>query len=952
MKKKNIFDQEDLFYVNLIETLSEKDSVRLNNQYIPKDENNGLIRFFNKKNALWFSRLKYSHEIIYYFGLLNGSKSNLVNPQIILKFNKNLKKSNIRIFKNVLYLIVELDGELREYKNSKFKFLKAGKKENTRIYYLKLDEINSKNIITLIEKLLNEFSFKLNKNRRYPNIKSKNKNLPTTLNKLEPYTDKSIKNKKTGITDEIKSLSLQKNQKNKINTENKSKEIQQPKNEINYYEKLDSIVFNINAFNLLNKIINLKNLDKPSKQKLIKFIFNRNENNDYLFTLNILNFFKNKTIDEYYIFYILNRVFENNNLNYDEYCSKICSLFNFELSKNHDHIAEIKKENLKKDVSFNHNIKLEKKLFKYDEKDLIKILINNKTSIEDLCDLTDKQIKNINLSYNQIANLILNNLKTEEIISELDNLEQHKIEDIILENFPFDNPRELQLETISKIYNAINNGYKYIILEAVSGFGKSLIAATLSNIYSKEKSYILTTTNQLIDQYINDFKKIEKMNIGRSNFRCKTLKKFSCSENHCIYSKCKYYMSSTCDYLYNIKEIQKSDTLVSTYYYFLKEAFYHEKNINPRKLLICDEGHNIDDKISDSIALEIKENHFKNELKIPMNEEYEDIIITEDYNFYLSKFKSIYKSKIKQMNKNNQNIDKFKKRLKDIEKFMNYFDGNNDNLVFQKEDDKIKNKKYPKLSFKPVTIKKMINESLLKYGDVCIFMSSSFFDLENFAYDLNIDETKIYSLKVPNIFDLSNNPIRIYDDFNMNNENIENGIIEDTIPTIKEILKKHENEKGVIHTTTIKKQTKILKENINDSRIIDKYFKNREEELEYFKNSTEPLVLISPSMHEGTDLPGDLCRFQIIFKLPYLPSNDPRIEKRKNTYEDGKEWYQNKMLTRLIQCYGRGIRSEEDYCKTYILDNRLWEILYEDLDTKNIIPKYFINAIEDFDENI
>ena len=113
MKKKNIFDQEDLFYVN--------DSVRLNNQYIPKDENNGLIRFFNKKNALWFSRLKYSHEIIYYFGLLNGSKSNLVNPQIILKFNKNLKKSNIRIFKNVLYLIVELDGELREYKNSKFK---------------------------------------------------------------------------------------------------------------------------------------------------------------------------------------------------------------------------------------------------------------------------------------------------------------------------------------------------------------------------------------------------------------------------------------------------------------------------------------------------------------------------------------------------------------------------------------------------------------------------------------------------------------------------------------------------------------------------------------------------------------------------------------------------------------------------------------------------------------
>ena len=186
MKKKNIFDQEDLFYVNLIETLSEKDSVRLNNQYIPKNENNGLIRFFNEKNSLWFSRLKYSNEIIYYFGLLNDNKSNLVNPQIILKFNNDIKKSNIRILKNVLYLIVELDGELKEYKNSKFKFLKAGKKENTRIYFLKLDEINSENIILSIEKLLNEFSFNLNKKRIYPNIKAKNKNL-STKNELEPY---------------------------------------------------------------------------------------------------------------------------------------------------------------------------------------------------------------------------------------------------------------------------------------------------------------------------------------------------------------------------------------------------------------------------------------------------------------------------------------------------------------------------------------------------------------------------------------------------------------------------------------------------------------------------------------------------------------------------------------------------------------------------------------------
>ena len=57
------------------------------------------------------------------------------------------------------------------------------------------------------------------------------------------------------------------------------------------------------------------------------------------------------------------------------------------------------------------------------------------------------------------------------------------------------------------------------------------------------------------------------------------------------------------------------------------------------------------------------------------------------------------------------------------------------------------------------------------------------------------------------------------------------------------------------------------------------------------------------------------------------------------------------MLTKLIQSYGRGIRCEGDYCKTYILDNRLFDVINDDLEGNQIIPKYFINAIENFDNN-
>ena len=146
---------------------------------------------------------------------------------------------------------------------------------------------------------------------------------------------------------------------------------------------------------------------------------------------------------------------------------------------------------------------LEKKLFKYSDADLINILIKNQDLIEEFYSLTPPEIKEKmkNINYEKIAELLLDNLFDDEINAALESIDEYKINSIVKDNFPFEEHRELQLETISKIYDAIEKGYKFILVEAVSGFGKSLIAATLSKIYSKDKSYILTTTHQLVNQY-------------------------------------------------------------------------------------------------------------------------------------------------------------------------------------------------------------------------------------------------------------------------------------------------------------------------------------------------------------------------------------------------------------------------------------------------------------------
>ena len=88
------------------------------------------------------------------------------------------------------------------------------------------------------------------------------------------------------------------------------------------------------------------------------------------------------------------------------------------------------------------------------------------------------------------------------------------VDEEIIENFPFSEPRNAQFEIITRIKDAIDNGYRYIILEAGTGTGKSAIATTLANIY--QPAYILTMTKQLQSQYAVEFE--YPMVKGRGNF--------------------------------------------------------------------------------------------------------------------------------------------------------------------------------------------------------------------------------------------------------------------------------------------------------------------------------------------------------------------------------------------------------------------------------------------------
>ena len=98
-----------------------------------------------------------------------------------------------------------------------------------------------------------------------------------------------------------------------------------------------------------------------------------------------------------------------------------------------------------------------------------------------------------------------------------------------IKNFPFAALREKQSYVLKEIDAAFASGYRPIILEAPTGFGKSAVAITVA--LTLGTSYICTSTKDLQTQYSRDFPFL-KVAKGKNNFICAVKEDFIRNGTH------------------------------------------------------------------------------------------------------------------------------------------------------------------------------------------------------------------------------------------------------------------------------------------------------------------------------------------------------------------------------------------------------------------------------------
>jgi ATP-dependent DNA helicase DinG len=540
-------------------------------------------------------------------------------------------------------------------------------------------------------------------------------------------------------------------------------------------------------------------------------------------------------------------------------------------------------------------------------------------------------------------------------ISRLKN-ENPRIDNRILENFPFEEPREGQLEIISKIENAIDEGFKYIILEAGTGTGKSAIATTLARMY--EPAYILTMTKQLQTQYANEFS--FPLVKGRGNFSCKSgdleiscdtgmcqtaprSQKFSCefgitkkegNETHFAFEDAgefPYYFKSLdkCNYWEQKADAVNGAITLMNYDYALLELNY-VRHFAKRNLIVFDEAHNIENKLMRRMEVNLLNQGLEKDIKKTIPHQmlnYED---PEDWIIFVEILYNAYKDiKTQSLPKNKgDRIVSTRFRLGEL---LTNLEEHPENWVVDPTPGGV--------SFKPLKIDLYAHNMLFKHADVSLFMSATILDHRLFCKWLGIDYDEAYSLKIKSNFPASSRPVYIKPVGNMSQRSIKYTAPK-TLPILKKIINHHKHEKGLIHTHNYKCQQYIMA-NLKNPRLMGHTPINRELKLHQFEKTDKPMVLVSPSMSEGVDLPYEKCQFQVIYKIPFPYLGDKQINSRKK--QDPK-WYAYKTIMTLIQAYGRGMRAEDDFCATYILDGNV-KMLFNNPLYKALVPRSFKEAI-------
>jgi len=521
--------------------------------------------------------------------------------------------------------------------------------------------------------------------------------------------------------------------------------------------------------------------------------------------------------------------------------------------------------------------------------------------------------------------------------------------------FPFSTFRQNQREILHEARDAFNSGIEVVIIEGPTGFGKSPVNIALGRSFAP--SFYTTPQVQLVKQIAKDFGPEElAINggygnivalLGRKNYICNATNKRSdrCPIRDDYETPCSQV--ANCTYSIQKEATMKARVAVITFAMLILNSFVRGYNrFSKRNLLIVDECHNLENQVASmfagvGISPYILPKRLQNKYWYRIIKQFPQSRKVEDYIQAFTDLKEKLYHDIYYDLERAHERDKIEDFLRRLEYMLDELhDGRT--WVIQNSKVKFNGSWERKIILKPIYVDRFLRRTIFAHAKKHIILSTATVpfrkDPQKWLYRLGLGDKSFKLFSVPMTFPLRNRPIIFLENGGKMTNSLEDKNWAKNLGYIKAILRSHKGEKGVIHTQSYERAKRLAKDLNSEIFLHDKQKVDGDVIQAWIKSKKQ--VLLSPAIKEGVDLRGEMCRFQILLKVPYPHAGDKRV---KFLLEEKKawNWYFNEASRDITQIYGRAIRSKEDYATLYIIDKSFGDVL-----RRASFPGYFLDAIQ------
>lgn len=502
----------------------------------------------------------------------------------------------------------------------------------------------------------------------------------------------------------------------------------------------------------------------------------------------------------------------------------------------------------------------------------------------------------------------------------------------------FSSWRPGQYSAIDQACQALSCENKLVVINAPTGSGKSGMAVATGNVLGG-RTVVATSTKPLQQQYLDDFAGSGMVDIrGRGNYLCHLGDGTTCEEGYD--EGCPDAPFAQCPYRAAYSFACGSSTVVTNYSYWAAIHRYGEGlgGIVGTNLLVCDEAHTAFQEICSAMALEFSERDvsFLLGARLPNR----DLGLegwkswARDLRPIASRSVAETEQAVKDRPARARTILHRLRRLRRILASLVDLEGARGEWIFHRR----RTAQSDTWCADPVWAAPYADPILFAHARQALLVSATV--TRRTMQLLGKDPQDYTYIEVPSQFPPASSPV-----YWIPTASVRQGMSagEKLIlhNRVDEIITAMGPRKGVIHTVSYDRAEEIYRASCHSGIMIlhERGGASIEGGVNEFRASPGPAVLVSPAITQGFDFAGGDSEYQIVVKIPFPDSTNPvtrartaadierpRTDEDKAAKQLGSDYLDYAVSQVLIQACGRSMRSAQDRCMSFILDDnwRWW----------------------------